>query len=60
MTAPEVARHAYDALMAGKTMAIAGLRNKLVLQSLRLSPRRAVRAVSARLNQVPQRRGSLT
>jgi short-subunit dehydrogenase len=53
MPAPAVARHAYRAMMAGQTMAIPGLRNKLLLQIQRLSPRRAVRSVAARLNQVP-------
>lgn len=52
MPAAPVARFAYKAMMAGKVMAIPGLRNKLVLQSQRLGTRAMVRAVAARLNHV--------
>jgi short-subunit dehydrogenase len=46
----EVASHSYRARTAGKTIAIPGMKNKLSIQSLRLSPRSMTRAVAARLN----------
>jgi short-subunit dehydrogenase len=52
MSAPVVAGHAYQAMTAGKTTAIPGVRNKLTLQVQRVSPRRAIRGVAARLNQL--------
>jgi short-subunit dehydrogenase len=51
MEAPEVAAHAYRAMMAGKPIAIPGLRNKVVLQMLRFGSRGMIRGVAARLNQ---------
>ena len=39
----------YRGLMAGKTLVIPGLRNWLVTESLRISPRKVVTAVSRRL-----------
>ena len=54
MPAPPVARFAYKAMMAGKVVAIPGLRNKLGLQIQRIGSRRLVRAVTARLNHVDQ------
>jgi hypothetical protein len=48
--AVSVAAHGYRAMMAGKVMAIPGLRNKLTLQATRFSPRAMVRGVAARLN----------
>ena len=45
-----VARQAYRAMHAGKPMVIHGLKNKLAVQSLRLSPRGVVTAVAAALN----------
>ncbi len=54
MEAPAVAAHAYRAMMAGKTIAIPGVRNKLILQAQRLSSHRLSRAVAGRLNQ-PER-----
>ena len=53
MPAAPVARFAYQAMMAGKAVAIPGFRNKLTLQVQRVSTRRLTRAVAARLNQVP-------
>jgi len=50
MSAPEVAAHAYRAMMAGKSLVIPGVRNKLTLQVQRISPRGLVRGVAARLN----------
>ena len=56
MPAAPVARFAYQAMMAGKPVAIPGFRNKLTLQVQRVSTRRITRAVAARLNQVPPKR----
>lgn len=50
-SANEVARHAYDAMMKGKPMAVHGFKNKLGVQSLRVSPRSLVRRIAASLNQ---------
>lgn len=44
-SAKEVAEYGYDALMKGKVVAIHGLKNKLMVQSLRISPRSLVRKV---------------
>src|SRR6266478_4641631 len=46
MDAKTVALKGYRGLMAGKTLVIPGLRNWLVVESLRVSPRRAVTVVS--------------
>lgn len=46
MTAETVARSGYRALMKGQPLVIAGFRNRLLAQSLRVSPRRLVTAVS--------------
>ena len=45
-----VARHAYQAMLAGKVVAIPGLSNKLIAQSVRVGPRAVIRAVAAYLN----------
>jgi short-subunit dehydrogenase len=37
-------------MLAGKVVAIPGLQNKLSVQSVRIAPRAAVRAISAKLN----------
>ena len=44
MDAPRVARAGYDAMMAGKPMAIPGLRNKMIPIAARLMPRPLDRA----------------
>jgi uncharacterized protein len=49
MDAATVARDGYRALMKGKPLVISGLRNKLLTQSLRVSPRRLVTAVSRKI-----------
>jgi len=49
-SAADVAREGYRAMHAGKPMIVHGLKNKLAVQSLRLSPRAAVRALAAALN----------
>lgn len=46
MDASEVARDGYRALLKGKPLVISGLRNRLLMESLRISPRRIVTAVS--------------
>lgn len=46
MEAKTVAEDGYRALMAGKTLAIAGFRNWLVAESVRFAPRKVVTAVS--------------
>jgi uncharacterized protein len=51
LRAPDVAAHAYRAMMAGRPLVVPGLRNKLGLQLLRLGPRAAIRRIAARLNQ---------
>jgi len=48
-----VARQAYRAMMKGKAIVIHGLKNKLTVQSLRISPRALARAVAATLNPRP-------
>jgi short-subunit dehydrogenase len=49
MEAKTVAQDGYRALMKGKPLVISGLRNWLLAESLRISPRRVVTAVSRRL-----------
>lgn len=46
MDAATVARDGYRALMKGKPLVISGIRNRLLMESLRISPRRVVTAVS--------------
>jgi len=46
MDAATVARDGYRALMKGKPLVISGIRNRLLMESLRVSPRRVVTAVS--------------
>lgn len=54
-SADAVAKDAYDACMAGKTLAIHGFLNALLVQSLRFSPRAAVRGIAAAVNLPPKR-----
>jgi uncharacterized protein len=49
MDAKTVALKGYRGLMAGKTLVIPGLKNWLLAESLRISPRKVVTAVSRRL-----------
>lgn len=51
MGAAEVAAHGYRAMMRGRPMAIAGVRNQLSIQSLRIAPRAMTVALAASLNQ---------
>lgn len=47
----DVAREGYQAMMKGRRMVIHGPRNRVLVQMLRLSPRRLVHGIAARLNQ---------
>lgn len=47
----EVAREGYQAMMKGRRMIIHGARNRFLVQLLRVSPRRLVHGIAARLNQ---------
>src|SRR5439155_18968740 len=58
-SAPTVARQAYRAMMAGRPMIVHGLRNKLSIQLLRVTPRAISRAVAAALNHLPDGAKSL-
>jgi hypothetical protein len=49
MAAKTVARDGYRGMMAGKTLVISGFRNWLLAESLRISPRKLVTAVSRKL-----------
>jgi short-subunit dehydrogenase len=49
MEARTVARDGYRGLMAGKTLVISGFRNWVLAESLRISPRKLVTAVSRKL-----------
>ncbi|HEX3355042.1 MAG TPA: SDR family oxidoreductase [Terriglobales bacterium] len=49
MNAKSVALKGYRGLMAGKTLVIPGLKNWLLAESLRVSPRKLVTAISRRL-----------
>ena len=46
MDAKQVAEQGYRALMEGKTLAVAGLRNWLIAESVRFAPRKVVTAIS--------------
>lgn len=46
MSAPEVARFGYRAMRRGKRVAIPGLRNKVLAQGVRISPRRLATAIA--------------
>src|SRR5437867_1903429 len=49
MDAGTVARDGYRGLMAGKTLVISGLRNRLLAESIRLAPRKLVTAISRKI-----------
>jgi short-subunit dehydrogenase len=53
-SAAQVAQEAYRAMRAGKPMVVHGMKNKLAVQMLRVSPRSTVRAVAAALNPPPE------
>lgn len=48
--APGVAKQAYRAMLAGRPVIVHGLKNKLGVQALRVSPRAVVRSMAASLN----------
>ena len=56
-SAETVAREGYRAMMKGKAMAIHGVKNKLTVQSMRVSPRALVRVITASLNPPPHDSG---
>lgn len=49
-TPEEIAREAYAGMMKGKRLIVHGVKYRLMLQSLRISPRSAVLAVTAKIN----------
>ena len=49
-SAEQVAKHAYRAMLAGDVVAIPGVMNKLLAQSVRFSPRALIRTVAASMN----------
>jgi uncharacterized protein len=51
MRSVEVARIGYEAMKKGKGLVITGVRNKLLVQSTRISPRRVVTAVVRKLQE---------
>jgi short-subunit dehydrogenase len=53
-TAETVARHAYRAMLAGTTVAVPGLMNKLLVQSVRTAPRATLCSIVAGLNRPPK------
>ncbi len=50
MSAAEVAREGFAAMMAGKPEAIAGSRNRWMIWSTRFAPRRMLAGIAKRLN----------
>jgi short-subunit dehydrogenase len=51
MTSAAVARVGYDAMKSGRRVVIAGLRNMLLAQSIRITPRRMVTTIVRRLQE---------
>lgn len=49
--ASDVAADAYQAMMKGRVLAVHGVVNWLLMESVRLSPRAAIRSITASLNQ---------
>ncbi len=49
-TSEQVARDAYKGMLKGNRMVVHGLKNKFLLQTLRMTPRGIVHKISARLN----------
>ncbi|MCB0350650.1 MAG: SDR family oxidoreductase [Bdellovibrionales bacterium] len=48
----EVAKAGYEAMNSGQPLCVPGIRNKLLIQTLRVSPRTLVRNITASLNQM--------
>jgi hypothetical protein len=53
--AEHVADHAYRAMLEGEVLSVHGLANWVVFQSLRVSPRAAVRSLVAAVNSAPEK-----
>jgi uncharacterized protein len=51
MKSEDVARAGYHAMMRGKTLVVTGLRNKIMAQSVRFSPRKMVTAIARRVQE---------
>ncbi len=51
MDAPTVARSGYDGLMRGKRLVIPGLANRLLVQALRVTPRRLATAIAREIQE---------
>ena len=49
-TSESIAREAYAAMHKGKRMLVHGAKFKFLLQTQRVSPRRVVHAITARMN----------
>jgi len=60
MTSEDVARIGYEAMKKGKGLVITGMRNKLLVQSNRITPRRIVTAVVRRLQEQRTAKGDAT
>ncbi len=58
-SAATVAKQGYRAMMKGRPMVIHGLKNKLTVQSLRVSPRALARAIAASFNPRPASNGGV-
>jgi len=54
MGATEVAKHAYRAMMRGTRLVIPGLKNKLLIQSMRVSPSSVLLGVAGSLNRTKE------
>jgi len=50
MSAEQVAREGYDAMLAGRAEVIAGARNRWMILGARLAPRSLLAALARRLN----------
>jgi short-subunit dehydrogenase len=59
MSAAEVARQGYQAMLEGKPLVVHGLRNRILAGSVRISPRPIVRAIAASMNRPPEQRQTL-
>ena len=51
--APDVAAHAYEAMLQGEVLSVHGLMNWVAVQSVRVSPRAVLRKVVAAINSKP-------
>lgn len=51
-SAKEVAQYGFDCMMSGASMAVPGVLNKLLIQTLRIAPRAVIRDVVKSVNQI--------